>query len=142
MRISKLRDELHRLEKANQALTPQIVLEAARVDDSPLHNTFDWDDETASEKYRLMQARMLLTAVKVEIKGNKLAAFINVNVMVENIPTRVYVSTQKALTNANINRQIIIQAAQELEYWKQKYNTFKELAGIINTEKLDKIKNG
>lgn len=47
----------------NGAISPQIVLEAARDETSPLHDYFDWDDASAAERYRLVQARVLLRLV-------------------------------------------------------------------------------
>jgi hypothetical protein len=33
-------------------LTEQIVVDAARSPDSPLHSLFEWDDAKAARKYR------------------------------------------------------------------------------------------
>ena len=46
-------------------LTPEIVLDDARDESSPLHDHFDWDDASAAEAHRLDQARGLIRRVKV-----------------------------------------------------------------------------
>lgn len=50
-------------------LTASGVLEAARDEDSPLHAAFEWDDDEAAERYRLMQARALIRAVQIVKSG-------------------------------------------------------------------------
>jgi hypothetical protein len=44
-------------------ITPREVLDDARSNKSPLHKYFDWNDESAAEKYRIIRARKLLGAV-------------------------------------------------------------------------------
>lgn len=49
--------------RTNHPVTPVMVLDAARREDSPLHGLFVWDDTEAAEKYRLIQAKGFLRAV-------------------------------------------------------------------------------
>ena len=60
--------ELMRLAMKHKALTPRIVLEAARDPANPLHAAFDWDDHDAAEKWRLHQARSLIRSVRVVVE--------------------------------------------------------------------------
>jgi hypothetical protein len=53
------------------ALTPSRVLESAQPDDAPLHNAFEWDDTTAGNEYRLIQARQLIRAVVVVVESDE-----------------------------------------------------------------------
>lgn len=46
-------------------LTPEDVLAAARDKSSPLHDSFEWDDDAAAHAYRLDQARGLIRRVRV-----------------------------------------------------------------------------
>ncbi|MCX8016489.1 MAG: hypothetical protein N2690_01105 [Rhodocyclaceae bacterium] len=57
--------ELERLARNHKALTPRIVIDAARNPASALHDAFDWDDSSAAEKWRLYQARELIRSVHV-----------------------------------------------------------------------------
>lgn len=41
------------------------LVDAARPDESPAHNGFEWDDSLAGEQYRLMQARNWIKRVTV-----------------------------------------------------------------------------
>lgn len=48
-------------------LTPEMVVEAARDESSPLHECFEWNDLKASAAWRIEQARKLIRSVMVEI---------------------------------------------------------------------------
>jgi hypothetical protein len=49
----------------HRALTPALVVDAARDPVHPLHSQFEWDDSIAGEKYRQTQARQLIRSVRV-----------------------------------------------------------------------------
>lgn len=58
--------ELKTLTEKNQGLLmPEDVVQAARRESSPLHSQFEWDDGEAAERYRIWQARRLIS-VSVE----------------------------------------------------------------------------
>lgn len=60
--------ELERLTDINNGdLTPDIVLDAARPESSPLHKHFEWDDSVAAEAWRKDQARTLIQSYKLHI---------------------------------------------------------------------------
>lgn len=46
-------------------LRPQAVVDEARPEESPLHRCFEWNDQIAGEKYRLVQAQQLIRSFKV-----------------------------------------------------------------------------
>jgi hypothetical protein len=54
-------------EQAAGTLSPAVILDAARSEDSPLHHFFTWDDGEAAEKCRLAEAGMLLRRVRVHL---------------------------------------------------------------------------
>lgn len=59
--------ELQRLEDERGRLTPEIVVDSARHEESPLHDEFDWDDGVAAHQWRIEQARRLIRSVKVSV---------------------------------------------------------------------------
>ena len=66
--INIYRKEMEILEKKyNGRLTPADVVRESANRKSKLHDWFDWDDNSASEKWRLHQARMLISSIKVNI---------------------------------------------------------------------------
>jgi hypothetical protein len=60
-------DYIKKLESRSGKLTPLQVLEAARPEESPLHDFFEWDDSAAAEAYRIDQARELIRRVRIEV---------------------------------------------------------------------------
>lgn len=52
-------------------LTPQIVVDEARPEGAPLHDRFEWDNDIAGEKYRLVQAQQLIRSVQIEFIDNR-----------------------------------------------------------------------
>lgn len=51
------------------------LIENARPDEAPLHPCFEWNDPRAADLYRDYQARNLVNAVVVTIKGHSVPAF-------------------------------------------------------------------
>lgn len=48
-------------------LTPELVVEEARPEGSPLHDQFTWDDAAAAHEHRLYEARALIRSIRVEV---------------------------------------------------------------------------
>jgi hypothetical protein len=61
--------ELSRIHDENGGLTAKIVVEEARLETSPLHRCFEWDDGEAGQKYREWQARRLIRVVVTKEEG-------------------------------------------------------------------------
>ena len=92
--VTKIKKDLHKRNKRGAIikalkeleeekggiLSPYDVVAAAQAEESPLHNAFEWDDVRAGERYRLMQARVMLTTVKVEYMGERRDAYYNATV--------------------------------------------------------------
>lgn len=80
-----VRSELLALaEKRGGQISPAAVLDAARSEDSVLHQFFEWDESKAAEAFRLVQASALIREVKLEV-------FVE-----SKDPTRVTLSVQRA----------------------------------------------
>ena len=63
-----VRDELRRIYDGAGELTPGLVVDTARPEDSPLHSHFEWDDGIAGEKYRQVQAAAMIRSVHVRFE--------------------------------------------------------------------------
>jgi hypothetical protein len=70
-----LRQELQQIYDRHGQLTARLVVDQARDPEHALHSQFEWDDETAAEKYRLDQARELIRKVRVVYKPRDDAGF-------------------------------------------------------------------
>lgn len=132
---NKIGKELENLEKDLIKLTNNEVLNYARNNvDSELHKCFDWDNESAGEKYRLRQASAVLSSIAIVIKEEKKES------------TKVYYSLKtsndkdncefknimKILENDEEYKQLLNKAEKEFKSYKQKYE---------NTLKLSDLKN-
>jgi hypothetical protein len=54
--------------------TPEAFLQASRNKKSPTHSLFEWNNSAAARAYRLVQARVIVSSLQVEIvtlKGRK-----------------------------------------------------------------------
>ena len=72
-------DELTRLHDKYGNLTPHVVVDEARDEESPIHDRFEWDDTKAGEEFRLGQARKLIRVVlTVGPQGNSTPMFVHV----------------------------------------------------------------
>ena len=65
-----LRDELEAIRAEHGMLTAEIVVAAAEPEDHPLHHRFTWDDAEAGPRWRLEQARVLISEVRVTYIGD------------------------------------------------------------------------
>lgn len=132
---------LQMLEEAKGGMiTPyDVVAEASNID-SPLHTAFEWDNSRAGERYRLIQARIMLTTIKVEFQGENREAYFNATIELNNSKIRGYFPIERVVNDAEIKRQVLQQAIADLEYAQRKYDSLKELKGVINTKKLNKVK--
>jgi hypothetical protein len=49
-------------------IEPAVVIEAARPPDSPIHDDFEWDVQTAASQHWLEQARTLIRYVRLQVQ--------------------------------------------------------------------------
>jgi hypothetical protein len=64
----KVREELESLETPEGVIPPEAIVERARAKNSAMHGMFEWDDNEAAQKYRLMQAKQILRIFVVETR--------------------------------------------------------------------------
>ena len=114
-------------------ITAESVLDDAKNPDSPLHPFFEWDDSTAAEEYRRVQARLLIRSVVVKIERPKEAEPLKVRAFshVGRGEASQYVSTAHALSDDAIRAQILSDAINELQAFRRKYSDLQELAGVV-----------
>lgn len=129
-------------EKNGGTLTPEAVLADARSNNSPIHSAFEWDDSAAAEKHRLWQARYLLACLTVNVTIQKqeerpVRAFVHVTRTPEAV--RQYVPVAAAMADADMRKQVLERAWNDLLSWRQKYADLKELASIF--EAVDRAKS-
>lgn len=131
MKNQKIIEYLKTLTEQNGGnLLPETVVDAARPKKSPLHNQFVWDDTEAAEKYRLWQARQLIS-VCVEVVPNT----------GEEMPVWVSVSTDRhtrggyrflghVMNEPELRQQTLKDALHDLAVLQAKYKRLRELASV------------
>jgi hypothetical protein len=71
-------------EIVRKAKTAERLLEVASDPKSPIHGQFEWDDSRAAKQYRLVQARVMIASLNVEVinksgKSQSVTAFVKVS---------------------------------------------------------------
>jgi hypothetical protein len=145
---AKYREELERLEKKYSGrLNPHDIVREASNTNNPLHNWFDWTDETASEKWRVHQARLLLNSIKIRVQFEngfkEYKKYLNVTFVstTDNKKTKNFYMDSKAVMNdEGLRNQVITKAVKEAEYWQRAYNDYQELEDIFSSIRRTKKK--
>lgn len=113
-------------------LKPEQVIAAAESESSPLHSYFTWNDGEAAAKYRLHEARMLLS-VCVEYIGQGAEAK-EQRVFVSLRSDRLeggYRQLVKVLNSASMRKQLMTDALEEMKFFQEKYKSLRGLMGVF-----------
>ena len=129
-----LRDHLNAIRDQAGALTPRVVVDAARDPENPLHNRFEWDDSIAGEKYRLGQARELIRLAVEFVEAPdgpvKVRSFHSVN----RADGHRYEPISEIATDPFMSK-LVLQAAER--EWKALFVKYKHLAEFLETVRKD-----
>lgn len=126
---------LARIQKgdANNLLYPAKVVEEAKDPSSPLHKRFDWDDTSAGEKYRLMQARALIACVKITYPDMEPVRYYPHIRTDQNGYRRI----EQVIKVEQLRKSFLCQFATDIEMLIAKYRNFADLSGELQS--LDKL---
>lgn len=132
-------EELDSIKTVCGQLTPEKVVSQAETDTSRLHVFFDWDDSSAADEYRLIQARHLLRSVEVyyEVEPENrtpIKAFYHIK---DEDAGPSYVPLDEVLSNEDYRDQVVQKALKEMRSWAAKYRQYKELKPVIDA--IDEI---
>ena len=125
---------LQEIEERDGVLRPEAVVQAAEPKTSVLHGFFEWDDSEAAELYRLHQARVLISIVVKSVPVNDEVR--KVRVFVSLTPDRNeegggYRSVASVLSSAEMRKQLMEDALDELRVFEEKYRGLQELATVF-----------
>ena len=125
-------EEITRIIAVHGHATPQIIVQEAEHEESPLHRCFEWDDSVAAKMYRVEQAKYILRAIVVTVEKEdrppvRIRAFHNV---VED-DVRCYTTVKHARQTPELWRQVVEKAKAELKSWRQTYQHIKEFETIF-----------
>lgn len=116
-----------------ERITQEKVLERAKDENSELHKCFEWNNDVAAEKYRIIQAGNVVRMLYIEPKGEDTPP---VRVLSRTSDT-VYQPTRTFLTNTTEYEALLKRALSELESFRNKYKTLSELEQVF--EQIDLI---
>lgn len=119
----KVADEI-----GNEKIKPQEMVEKARNEQSELHKCFEWNDTIAAEKYRLQQARTVLSMLVFKPKTEEEQP---VRIFSLTTEKSIYQPTKQFLVQADEYQDLLKRALAELEAFKRKYRTLNELEEVF-----------
>lgn len=118
--------------KAGGVLRAEDVVRLAANPKHPLHDKFEWNNGKAASQYRLWQARELIRVSVTMLAESKTA--IRAFVSLKDDRAKVgggYRAIHDVLSDAEMRDRLMGEALDELEDFKQKYKTLKELAPVF-----------
>lgn len=121
--------ELERITNKFGVLTPELVVEESRSETAVLHSCFEWDDQKAADKYRVVQAHQILRTITARIPSNEGAEPVAVRAFVHIDGN--YESVAKAIVVPDMYQSLLNDAMKEMESFRQKYRNIQELSGVI-----------
>ena len=110
-------------------LTPEALVDASRSEDAPLHGAFEWNDETAAEKYRVIQAGYIIRSIEIETEYAEEPVRAFVPVLREEKTS--YESIEVVMMSEDGREQLLSRAIAELRAFERKYNSLEELAEVF-----------
>lgn len=115
-------------EIGDNEISAEELLDRARNENTELHKCFEWDNNKAAEKYRLQQARQVLNSlvfIPVETSEQPVRVF-------SYTTETKYKPTIQMVRNMDEYTLLLAQAKRELDAFKIKYKTLKELKGVFD----------
>jgi hypothetical protein len=135
----KVGETVERIRVENGTVSPRLLVEHAKSKDSILHAYFDWNNGSASAKYREVQAAHLLRSI-VTVRCSGLPT--------QTAPTRAFVSVPRAREESenedepgsytsiaeavrvvDYRQQLMEQALKDLDAYRIKYQLLSDLTG-------------
>ena len=126
---------LHSICEQENQVTAERVLELSRDQDAILHPCFEWDDTKAAEKFRLTQARQIISSIVtvIEEDGSEepVRAFVSVS-STEHSEKGIFKPVITALSNAEDREIVIKNALRDFQILEEKYHHLQELSKVFN----------
>ena len=112
-------------------LNPPDVVAFAANPRTALHSRFDWDDAIAGPKYRLWQARQLISVSVKVLPGVKTPVKMWVSMKADRYGGGGYRSVSAVMADPEAQEQLLAEAYADMIVFRKKYNLLKRLAPII-----------
>jgi len=66
-----IQEKVNEIYKDQGQVTPSGLLNAAKPQNSPIHNAFEWDNKKAGHEFRLIQARQWIRKVTITVEDRE-----------------------------------------------------------------------
>lgn len=125
----------HKIKEEKGICHPEDIVDAARPENSPLHDDFEWDDFQAAEQWRVQQARYMSRSLKIKVvdesgvEREPIRALFSVR---DPIHGQGYMPIEAVFTSEENRSYVVNKALQELEAWKARYAQYAEFASIFS----------
>ena len=129
---NKIDKELSLVAKRHRGLLrPRDVVAYAEDPETALHGCFEWDDESAGHRYRLWQARQLISVRVTVIQGMETSVRAYVSLAPQRgVSGGGYRPVRDVLSDEAAREQLLADALAELETVRTQYESLVELAGV------------
>lgn len=119
--------------KRDGLLLPADVVEFARNKDTALHSEFEWDDSIAAERYRLEQAREIIRVRVSVLKTDDEPITVRTywSLPSDRAASGGYRALPDVLSNAKMRTELEQSAIAEMDSFKRKYQTIRELGRVF-----------
>ena len=120
-------------------LLPADVVDWARSrPDSALHSRLEWDDDEASEKWRVHQARNIIRTYQIEVRYPKMTADLEGTLRVRGLVSLHddrasgggYRKMVAVMENVEMREKLLAEAKADFERLKAKWKTLVELEAL------------
>lgn len=125
---------LDQLSQREGGVLAEKLVKESEPEEAVLHDCFEWQDNVAARKYRESQARTLLkNLVTVNVlQGNesKISSFVSVHIG-EQKENKRYLPISVAMNDEKLKEQVMREALNELNLFKNKYSNIEEFAKLF-----------
>ena len=124
---------LEEIESIYGIVQPETVIEVAKDPDHVLHKHFDWNNASAGDKYRLQQARALITNYKITVTydhpsgGQKR---VMIPAMVQPVKEKGYVSVDVAMNDTTQRAQVVAMYKNRFRNLSDRVTAFDEFENV------------
>lgn len=105
------------MNRNNNKITPNLIVDTARNKKNPLHKYFEWNDSVAGEKWRLQQARLMMGGIVEEIKIEGVRKdFRSFHSVIDKKEGQVYVTLDSVIKNKSYAKQLLENAESYIDH--------------------------
>lgn len=127
------RKEIDALQQRGKIKPEDVVSFAKSHKDSALHSYFDWNVEKAAQQHWLEQARHLIRVYVTIVPNTNKTIRVYASLPGDRQqPGGGYRSMKTVLGNAELREQLLLNAFEDFQRWRIRYETLRELTPIFS----------